>query len=82
MCSFISSSGYSGACDNAFSRVSEILNYLPHTLPLESLHRIVPKDDVIAFQKCTEMCTQIMHAEHVKSLIMETGQQLLSTLKL
>ncbi|XP_076242373.1 BLOC-2 complex member HPS3 [Calliopsis andreniformis] len=62
--------------------MKEILNYLPHTLSLESLHRIVPKDDVIAFQKCTEMCTQIMHAEHVKSLIMETGQQLLSTLKL
>ena len=62
--------------------MKEILNHLPHTLSLESLHRVVPKDDVIAFQKCTEMCTQIMHAEHVKSLIMETGQQLLTTLKL
>nr|XP_034177945.1 uncharacterized protein LOC117603176 [Osmia lignaria]XP_034177946.1 uncharacterized protein LOC117603176 [Osmia lignaria] len=59
-----------------------ILNYLPHTLSLKSLHRVLPKDDVIAFQKCSEMCNQIMHAEHVKSLIMETGQQLLSTLKL
>ncbi|XP_017893481.1 uncharacterized protein LOC108633046 [Ceratina calcarata] len=59
-----------------------ILNYLPHTLSLKSLHRVLPKDDVTAFQKCSEMCNQIMHAEHVKSLIMETGQQLLSTLKL
>ncbi|KZC15171.1 PREDICTED: uncharacterized protein LOC107193140 [Dufourea novaeangliae] len=62
--------------------MKEILNYLPHTLSLDGLHRVVPKDDIIAFQKCTEMCTQIMHAEHVKSLMMETGQQLLSTLKL
>ncbi|XP_031844426.1 BLOC-2 complex member HPS3 [Nomia melanderi] len=62
--------------------MKEILNYLPHTLSLDGLHRVVPKDDMIAFQKCTEMCTQIMHAEHVKSLMMETGQQLLSTLKL
>ncbi|PBC26954.1 Hermansky-Pudlak syndrome [Apis cerana cerana] len=59
-----------------------ILNYLPHTLSLKSLHRVLPKDDIITFQKCNEMCNQIMHAEHVKSLIMETGQQLLSTLKL
>ncbi|KAF3426523.1 hypothetical protein E2986_05895 [Frieseomelitta varia] len=59
-----------------------ILNYLPHTLSLKSLHRVLPKDDVITFQKCSEMCNQIMHAEHVKSLIIETGQQLLSTLKL
>ncbi|CAK9819454.1 BLOC-2 complex member HPS3 [Anthophora quadrimaculata] len=59
-----------------------ILNYLPHTLSLKSLHHVLPKDDVIAFQKCSEMCNQIMHAEHVKSLIMETGQQLSSTLKL
>ncbi|KOX80502.1 Hermansky-Pudlak syndrome 3 protein like protein [Melipona quadrifasciata] len=59
-----------------------ILNYLPHTLSLKSLHRVLPKDDLITFQKCSEMCNQIMHAEHVKSLIIETGQQLLSTLKL
>ncbi|XP_076646391.1 BLOC-2 complex member HPS3 [Halictus rubicundus] len=62
--------------------MKEILNYLPHTLSLDGLQRIVPKDDIIAFQKCTEMCTQVMHAEQVKSLMMETGQQLLSTLKL
>ncbi|OAD60979.1 Hermansky-Pudlak syndrome 3 protein like protein [Eufriesea mexicana] len=59
-----------------------ILNYLPHTLSLKSLHRVLPKDDVLTFQKCSEMCNQIMHAEHVKSLIIETSQQLLSTLKL
>ncbi|XP_054001968.1 uncharacterized protein LOC128888833 [Hylaeus anthracinus] len=62
--------------------MKEILNYLPHVLSLDSLRCVLPKDDIIAFQKCTEMCTQIMHAEHVKSLIMETGQQLLTTLKL
>lgn len=62
--------------------MKEILSYLPHTLSLKSLHRILPKDDIVAFQKCTEMCNQIMHADHVNSLIMETGQQLLSTLKL
>ncbi|XP_011143824.2 uncharacterized protein LOC105185768 [Harpegnathos saltator] len=62
--------------------MKEILNYLPHTLPMKSLHRILPRDDMAAFQRCTEMCNQIMHADHVKSLIMETGQQLLTTLKL
>ncbi|XP_071573021.1 BLOC-2 complex member HPS3 [Temnothorax nylanderi] len=62
--------------------MKEILNYLPHALPMKSLHRILPRDDMAAFQRCTEMCNQIMHADHVKSLIMETGQQLLTTLKL
>lgn len=62
--------------------MKEILNYLPHTLPMKSLHRVLPRDDMATFQRCTEMCNQIMHADHVKSLIMETGQQLLTTLKL
>ncbi|KYN04246.1 PREDICTED: Hermansky-Pudlak syndrome 3 protein homolog [Cyphomyrmex costatus] len=62
--------------------MKEILNHLPHALPMKSLHRILPRDDMAAFQRCTEMCNQIMHADHVKSLIMETGQQLLTTLKL
>lgn len=65
-----------------YSEFIEILNYLPHALPMKSLHRILPRDDMAAFQRCTEMCNQIMHADHVKSLIMETGQQLLTTLKL
>ncbi|EZA50439.1 hypothetical protein DMN91_009906 [Ooceraea biroi] len=62
--------------------MKEIFNYLPHALPMKSLHRILPRDDMAMFQRCTEMCNQIMHADHVKSLIMETGQQLLTTLKL
>ncbi|XP_012059658.1 PREDICTED: Hermansky-Pudlak syndrome 3 protein [Atta cephalotes] len=62
--------------------MKEILNYLPHALSMKSLHRILPRDDMATFQRCTEMCNQIMHADHVKSLIMETGQQLLTTLKL
>ncbi|XP_020291061.1 Hermansky-Pudlak syndrome 3 protein [Pseudomyrmex gracilis] len=62
--------------------MKEILNYLPHALPMKSLHRILPRDDMATFQRCTEMCNEIMHADHVKSLIMETGQQLLTTLKL
>ncbi|XP_029162618.1 uncharacterized protein LOC114934141 [Nylanderia fulva] len=62
--------------------MKEILNYLPHTLSMKSLHRVLSRDDVATFQRCTEMCNQIMHADHVKSLIMETGQQLLTTLKL
>ncbi|XP_014476426.1 PREDICTED: uncharacterized protein LOC106745380 [Dinoponera quadriceps] len=62
--------------------MKEILNYLPHVLSMKSLHRVLPRDDMVAFQRCTEMCSQIMHADHVKSLIMETGQQLLTTLKL
>ncbi|KAI4481643.1 hypothetical protein M0804_009164 [Polistes exclamans] len=62
--------------------MKETLHHLPHVLSLKSLHHILPKDNTMAFQKCTEMCTQIMHADHVKSLIIETSQQLLSTLKL
>lgn len=62
--------------------MKEIVNYLPYALPMKSLHRILPRDDMATFQRCTEMCNQIMHADHVKSLIMETGQQLLTTLKL
>ncbi|XP_066603290.1 BLOC-2 complex member HPS3 [Prorops nasuta] len=62
--------------------MKEILAYLPRALSLKSLHRILSKEDKAVFQKCTEVCTQIMHADHVKSLIMETGQQLLTTLKL
>lgn len=65
-----------------FSEFIEIVNYLPYALPMKSLHRILPRDDMATFQRCTEMCNQIMHADHVKSLIMETGQQLLTTLKL
>ncbi|KAG7188443.1 hypothetical protein KM043_008084 [Ampulex compressa] len=62
--------------------MKEIFKYLPYTLSLESLDRVLAKEDEIAFQRCTEVCNQIMQADRVKSLIMETSQKLLSRLKI
>lgn len=62
--------------------MKETLTYLAQTLPLKGLRRILPKDDRVTFQKYIEICGQIVHADHVKSLIIKTGHQLLSTLNL
>ncbi|XP_058797325.1 BLOC-2 complex member HPS3 [Phymastichus coffea] len=60
----------------------DTLKYAAEILPLKSLHYILPKDDDETFQRYIDVCGQIVHAEHVKSLLMETGRQLLSTLNL
>ncbi|KAJ8683042.1 hypothetical protein QAD02_018834 [Eretmocerus hayati] len=58
------------------------LKYAAEILSLKSLHQILPKDNEETFQKYSEICGQIVHSEHVKSLLMETGRQLLSSLNL
>lgn len=60
----------------------ETLKYAAEVLPLQSLLSILPKNDDELVESYSEICGRIVHAEHVKSLLMETGSQLLSSLNL
>ncbi|XP_024937970.1 uncharacterized protein LOC112493944 [Cephus cinctus] len=62
--------------------MQEILTYLAENMPLTVLRLILPKECQIAYQRYIGICSPIVHANHVKSLIIKTGQQLLCTLNL
>lgn len=62
--------------------MKETLTYLAQTLPLDELCRVLPKEDEAAYRRYTDACRRAGHADHVKSLIVATGHQLLATLNL
>ncbi|XP_014236252.1 uncharacterized protein LOC106658696 [Trichogramma pretiosum] len=59
--------------------MTETIKYIAEVLPAKSLQYIIPKDNDERYQRYTEVCNQIVHAENVKSLLIETGRQLLSS---
>ncbi|XP_012282524.1 uncharacterized protein LOC105700871 [Orussus abietinus] len=60
--------------------MKETLVYLVQILPLKRFRSFLPRENEAIFQKYSEVCSQAMHADHVRSMIMETGHQLLTTL--
>ncbi|XP_011496672.1 PREDICTED: uncharacterized protein LOC105361260 [Ceratosolen solmsi marchali] len=58
----------------------ETLKYLVEILPLKSIYYILPKGNDEALEHYTDICSRIVYAEHVKSSLMESSHQLLSTL--
>ncbi|XP_046420236.1 Hermansky-Pudlak syndrome 3 protein [Neodiprion fabricii] len=62
--------------------MKDTLTYLAQTLPLDELCRVLPKEDEAAYKRYTDACRRAGHADHVKSLIVATGHQLLATLNL
>ncbi|XP_066997400.2 BLOC-2 complex member HPS3 isoform X2 [Anabrus simplex] len=62
--------------------MKECLAYLSAQLSLEEFCRILPPGSEVLYQHFVCMCQQVSHANHILSLIIATGQQLLSTLQL
>ncbi|XP_049805068.1 Hermansky-Pudlak syndrome 3 protein homolog [Schistocerca nitens] len=62
--------------------MNEILTYLAQTYPLESLCQMLPAGTEYQYASFIHMGQQVTHANHIRSLIMITGRQLLGTLKL
>ena len=60
----------------------EILTHMAKTLPLQSLHNILPKDDRESYEYYMQIHSQIMRADRIKSVMMKTGNQFLSKLNL
>lgn len=62
--------------------MKECLAHLSTTLALEDFCRVLPPGSESSYQHFVRMCQQVSHANQILSLIMATGQQLLSTLHL
>jgi hypothetical protein len=62
--------------------VADILTYLAQTLTLEEMYRVLPPGWDDLYHGYVQICQQVGHANHIKALIMATGQQLLATLHL
>ncbi|XP_069678464.1 BLOC-2 complex member HPS3 isoform X2 [Periplaneta americana] len=60
----------------------DILTHLAQTLSLEELCRVLPPGGENMYRSYLQICQQVGHANHIRALIMATGQQLLSTLNL
>jgi hypothetical protein len=62
--------------------VTDILTYLSQTLSLEEICRVLPPGGENMYNNYVQICQQVGHANHIRALIMATGQQLLATLNL
>ncbi|XP_023724080.1 Hermansky-Pudlak syndrome 3 protein isoform X2 [Cryptotermes secundus] len=60
----------------------DILTYLAQTLSLEEMCRVLPPGWDKLYHGYVQICQQVGHANHIRALIMATGQQLLGTLNL
>jgi hypothetical protein len=67
---------------NLWFHVADILMYLAQTLPVEDVCRVLPPGGDNLYHSYVQICQQVGHANHIKALIMATGQQLLTTLNL
>jgi hypothetical protein len=62
--------------------VADILTHLAQTLSLEEMCRVLPPGWDNLYHGYIQVCQQVGHANHIRALIMATGQQLLATLNL
>ncbi|KAK7788466.1 hypothetical protein R5R35_014523 [Gryllus longicercus] len=62
--------------------MKDCLSHLSTTLPLEEFCKVLPPGTESSYQQFIRVCQQVSHANHILTLIMATGQQLLSTLHL
>lgn len=60
----------------------DILTHLAQTLSLEEMCRVLPPGWDNLYHGYVQVCQQVGHANHIRALIMATGQQLLATLNL
>jgi hypothetical protein len=67
---------------NLWFHVADILTYLAQTLPVENVCRVLPPGGDNLYHSYVQICQQVGHANHIRALIMATGQQLLTTLNL
>lgn len=61
---------------------NDILTYLSQTLSLEEICRVLPPGGENMYGNYVQICQQVGHANHIRALLMATGQQLLATLNL
>jgi hypothetical protein len=61
---------------------NDVFTYLSQTLSLEEMCRVLPPGDENMYHNYVQICKQVGHANHIRALIMATGQQLLATLNL
>lgn len=62
--------------------VTDTFTYLSQTLSLEEMCRVLPPGGEDIYHNYIQICQQVGHANHIRALIMATGQQLLATLNL
>jgi len=62
--------------------VADVFTYLSQTLSLEEMCRVLPPGGENMYHNYVQNCQQVGHANHIRALIMATGQQLLATLNL
>ncbi|XP_021913117.1 Hermansky-Pudlak syndrome 3 protein isoform X3 [Zootermopsis nevadensis] len=60
----------------------DVMTYLAQTLPVEDVCRVLPPGGDDLYRSYVQICQQAGHANHIRALIMATGQQLLTTLNL
>jgi len=62
--------------------VTDVFTHLSQTLSLEEMCRVLPPGGENMYRNYVQICRQVGHANHIRALIMATGQQLLATLNL
>lgn len=67
---------------NVWFCVTDVFTYLSQTLSLEEMCRVLPPGGENMYHNYVQICQQVGHANHIRALIMATGQQLLATLNL
>jgi hypothetical protein len=65
-----------------FFCVTDVFTHLSQTLSLDEMCRVLPPGGENMYRNYVQICQQVGHANHIRALIMATGQQLLATLNL